>query len=202
MKKHWFLPETPDVLATLSRQADVTVTGMTAFAAWARGDAEQATLVRGAEHDADKVRRELAQQLRVAFTTPVDQEDLFTLSERLDAVLNMAKNLVRDADLIGLPPSATTAAMADEALAGVEHLRDALAAIPEDPTAATDHADKATKRGRHMEKLYSQALRELAGSDDLRAAFGLRDHLQDCLRVGERIELVADRIWYTVVKEQ
>ena len=34
MRLHWFLPETPDVLGTLATQADVTVRGLTAFAAW------------------------------------------------------------------------------------------------------------------------------------------------------------------------
>ena len=202
MKRHWFLPETPDVLGTLRRQAEVTQSGMASFGRWAHGEAAAGAAVHAAEHAADQVRRELAQQLRVAFTTPVDAEDLFTLSERLDAVLNMAKNVVRDADLLGLSPTATTAAMADEALAGVEHLGVALTALPADATAATRAADAATKNGRHMEKIYARAMREVAEMPDAHAALLARDHLADCLRLGERIELVADRIWYAVVKEQ
>lgn len=202
MRHHWFLPSTPDVLATLNRQVDVTVEGMGHYVRWAHGDAAAADQLRAAEHAADEVRRELAQQLQVAFTTPVDQEDLFTLSERLDAVLNMAKNVARDADLMGQRPTPTTAAMADEAAAGVGHLQVALRALSHDSQAATDAADAATKSGRHMEKRYAGAMRELAHSEDFGTALREREHLQDCLRVGERIELVADRIWYTVVKEQ
>lgn len=202
MKRHWFLPETPDVLGTLRRQAEVTTAGMTSFLQWAQGEPGAGDEVRMAEHAADRVRRELAQQLRIAFTTPVDAEDLFTLSERLDAVLNMAKNVVRDAELLGLSPTDTTAAMAAEACDGVGHLGAALAALTDDATAATEAADAATKNGRHMEKLYAQAMRDVAEMSDAHAALLLRDHLADCLRVGERIELVADRIWYAVVKEQ
>ena len=202
MKHHWFLPETPDVMGTLREQAAVTESGMAAFTQWARGQVSAGDEVRAAEHAADRVRRELSQQLRIAFTTPMDAEDLFTLSERLDAVLNMAKNVVRDADLLGITPSDATAAMADEALAGVSHLRAALTALPSDSDTATREADAATKNGRHMEKLYARALAQIADLSDTHAALLARDHLGDCLRVGERIELVADRIWYAVVKEQ
>lgn len=202
--KHWFLPETPDVLATLSRQADITCDGFAAFVRWAHssGDGEAAVAIFAAEESADEVRRSLAQQLRTAFTTPIDQEDLFTLSERLDAVLNMAKNVVRDADLLGMAPDATTAAMADAAREGVIELATALRAMPKNPTGATEHADAATRCGRTMEGLYSEALREVVHQSDPHAALIRHEHLQDCLKVGERIELVADRIWYSVVKAQ
>lgn len=202
MKQRWFLPETPDVLGTLNRQAEVTVSGMTAFLLWAQGDTTQSRILRDAEHAADTVRRELAQQLRLAFTTPVDAEDLFTLSERLDAVLNVSKNVVRDADMMGIGPSETTALMAQQAHDGVGNLVIAIAALHHEPTQATDAADAATKNGRRMEKLYSQAGRELAAATDFHAALLMREHLRGCLHVGERIELVADRIWYSVVKEQ
>lgn len=202
MKRHWFLPQAPDVLGTLNEQSRVTVAGMGAYAAWAEGDAGQAQAVRDAEHAADDVRRQLAQQLRVAFTTPVDAEDLFTLSERLDSVLNMAKNVVREADLLGQAPVPATAELAHESLAGVQALARAIAALPADPTTATEAADAATKHGRHMEKCYARAVAELLTDPDVRASMLLREHLRDCLTVGERIELVADRVWYAVVKEQ
>ena len=202
MKRHWFLPQTPDVLATLQRQTEITVSGMAAFVAWAEGDLEQGSVLRKAEHAADDVRRELAQQLRVAFTTPVDAEDLFTLSERLDAVLNKAKNVVRDAELMDVAPGEATAWMAHEAMFGVRHLAQALAAIPKDPQTATAEADAAVKNVRHIEKRYARAIRELPDGEDTHAMLLQREHFEDCLQVGERIERVADRIWYAVVKEQ
>ena len=202
MKRHWFLPQTPDVLGTLNRQAGITVKGMVAFAAWAAGDELQEDVLREAEHEADAVRRELAQQLRTAFTTPVDAEDLFTLSERLDGVLNRAKSTVRDAGLLDVEPREATSLMAAEALTGVQHLALALAAIPADPATATSEADAAVKNVRHIEKAYMRAIRVLPAEPDLPNALLLREHFHDCLKVGSRIELVADRVWYAVVKEQ
>lgn len=202
MNRRWFLPETPDVLGTLNRQAALTVAGMEAFAAWAAGDSDKGTVLREAEHSADKARRELSQQLRVAFSTPIDAEDLFVLSERLDAVLNMAKNVVREAALLSIQPGDATAAMAREALCGVRHLAVAFAALPKDTATATEQADAATKCGRHIEKRYVRAIRGLGMEPDLHRALLLREHFHDCLEVGERIERVADRVWYAVVKEQ
>ena len=201
MSKHWFLPETPDVLATLHEQTQVTLRGMSEFVAWAHGDFAHGAELRQAEHDADEVRRRLARELRSAFTTPVDQEDLFTLSERLDTVLNTAKNVVREAELLEVMPSPITASLADEALAGVQNLALAFDALLDDPDEATARADAATKCGRHMEKLYVRAIREVSGLADLHQAMPLREHYQRCLRIGESIELVADRVWYAVVKE-
>lgn len=201
MSKRWFLPETPDVLATLHEQAAVTRQGMSAFVAWAAGDTAQADVLRQAEHDADDVRRRLAQQLRNAFTTPVDQEDLFTLSERLDTVINMAKNVVREAELLGVDPTPITGRLADEALAGVDNLAAAFDALLDDPDVPTARADAATKCGRHMEKLYARGILEVSSLADFHEAVAMREHYQRCLRIGEAIELVADRIWYAVVKE-
>lgn len=201
MRSHWFLPETPDVLATLTAQADTTVAGITAFAAWAHGDAPQEAAVRTAEHEADRVRRELLGQLRRAFSTPVDQEDLFTLSELLDGVMNAVKNLVREAEVLDLAPDPPVAAMADELLTGVRNLRTALAHLVGDGDEATGAADAAVASERHMEKVYRQAMRDLLAQPDLRLVIARREVYRRALAAGELLAAAGDRVWYAVVKE-
>ncbi len=201
MRSRWFLPDTPDVLATLGRQAAVTLDGMTAFAKWGHGDASQESAVRAAEHAADEVRRTLARQLRAAFSTPLDQEDLYTLSERLDAVLNTAKNLVREAGALDLAPDPPLTRLIDLALAGAQHLAAALGALESDSDRATAEADAAIAAERQMEKSYRAAMRELLALDDLRSVVGRRELYRRMLEVGEREAAVAERVWYAVVKE-
>ena len=118
----WFLPETPDVIAMLQSQADITAEGMTAFAAWAAGEQSRAEDVRSAEHECDEVRRRLVDAVREAFTTPLEPEDLFQLSRDLDKVINGAKNTVREAEAMEVPPDQATAEMAVLLAEGVEHL--------------------------------------------------------------------------------
>ena len=201
MTKHWFLPQNPDVLQTLREQAEITLTGATAFAAWASGDAAREAQVRVCEHQADDVRRQLSVQLRQAFSTPVDQEDLFTLSERLDAVLNGLKNVVREADSSALEPDTPLAAMAEEIVKGVQHLRTAMQHLVKDIDVATREADAAVATERRMEKIYRYAMRDLLAEQDLRELVGRRELYRRTLEIGERVARVADRIWYTVVKE-
>ena len=201
MSKHWFLPQNPDVLQTLRQQADITLAGAIAFASWAGGDLAQQAQVRACEHEADKVRRQLSLQLRQAFSTPVDQEDLFTLSERLDAVLNGVKNVVREADSSQLEPDAAIAAMAGEIATGVQHLRTAMDHLDKDGDVATREADAAVSAERRMEKIYRDAMRGLLAVDDLREVLSRREFYRRTLDIGERLTRVADRVWYAVVKE-
>jgi hypothetical protein len=201
MRSHWFLPETPDVLGTLAQQADVTLSGMTAFTAWAGGDVAQEAAVRSAEHDADRIRRELQTQLRRAFSTPVDQEDLYSLSELLDAVMNAAKNIVREAEVLGLAPDQPVAEMAGCLLSGVGHLRVAFDHLAGDGDVATGEADAALAAERRMEKVYRHAMRDLLAAPDLREVVARRELYRRVLEAGELMSGVAERVWYAVVKE-
>ena len=201
MSKHWFLPQSPDVMDTLKAQADVTVAGATAFASWAGGDLAQGAQVRACEQRADEIRRQLSLQLRQAFSTPVDQEDLFTLSERLDAVLDALKNVVREADSCALEPDGAIAAMAGEIATGVQHLHTAIDHLATQGDVATREADAAASSARRMERIYRDAMRRLLGLDDLRAVVTRGEFYRRTLETGDRLTRVADRVWYAVVKE-
>jgi uncharacterized protein Yka (UPF0111/DUF47 family) len=116
-------------------------------------------------------------------------------------VLNRAKDVVREAGLLDLAPDAQVAAMADAAEDGVRHLAagfDALTGTGDEATAAASAAIAAERR---MEKAYRGAMRDLLADPDLRAVVARREIYRRVLEVGERIETVAERIWYAVVKE-
>lgn len=207
MKLPWFLPETPDVLGMLRAQADATVEGLQALVAWAAsgGDDAAADDVREAEHTADDRKRELRKALTEAFTTPLDAEDLYTMSERLDAVINGAKDAVREAEVMGIPPDDHVSAMADLLLEGVRHLRDAFAALAKDGTGAegpaTEAADAAVKAQRHLERAYRSAASALIDVDDLREVMARRELYRRISRVSDGVVEVAERVWYATVKE-
>jgi uncharacterized protein Yka (UPF0111/DUF47 family) len=202
----WFLPDSPDVLGMLRQQAALTIEGMDALVSWVSGDQAAADRVREAEHRADEVKRALRVALRDAFVTPVSQEDLYVLSERLDAVLGGAKDAVRESEVLAMapdPPMVTMAALLSE---GVGHLAEAfgrLAAHGGDDrgVAATDAADRAVKAQRQLEKTYRNAMRALLEIDDLRVVMGRRELYRRFSRISETIVQVADRVWYASVRE-
>src|SRR5207248_9537487 len=142
---HWFLPRTPDLIGLLEAQAAVTVKGMEAFTAWSAGDVARAGDVRAAEHEADDARRTVQVELRAAFSTPIDPEDIYELSQGLDVVLNAAKNAVREAEVMRITPDHALGEMASQATEGVRHIANALLVLTKGGDAATTEADAAIK---------------------------------------------------------
>jgi uncharacterized protein len=200
--KRWFLPETPDVLAMLRAQADLTVQGMDALKAWASGDPAAADQVRRLEHEADDRKRELRAALTMAFMTPLDPEDIFELSRGLDEVLDSAKNAVREAEVMRAAPDAAIAEMTTELAEGTRHIADAFAALSRgDIASATQAADAAVKSQRRLEHVYRAAMSALVDRNDLREVAARRELYRRLARTSDRLVDVAERIWYSALKE-
>lgn len=200
----WFLPESPDVIGMLQRQAEVTASGMTAFAAWAAGDGSRAPEVRAAEHECDDLRRQLVDAVRDAFTTPLEPEDLFQLSRDLDKVINGAKDTVRESEAMQFPPDAASAEMATLLCEGVDHLRDAFERLDgrrDRHGLATEAADAAVKSQRQLERVYRRAMGELLEVSDIRIVLGSRELYRRMTAMSDDVVSVADRVWYSRVKE-
>ena len=200
----WFLPESPDVIGMLQRQAEVTASGMRAFAAWAAGDDSRAPQVRAAEHECDDLRRQLVDAVRDAFTTPLEPEDLFQLSRDLDKVINGAKDTVRESEAMQFPPDAASAEMAVLLAEGVDHLSEAFGRLDgrrDRHGLATEAADAAVKSQRQLERVYRRAMGELLDVSDIRIVLGSRELYRRMTAMSDDVVSVADRIWYSRVKE-
>lgn len=212
MSNRWFLPETPDVVGMLQTQAEITVRGMDAFADWAAGDTARAEDVRTAEHECDEVRRTLVDAVSEAFTTPLQPEDLFQLSRDLDKVINGAKNTVREAEAMDFPPDRATAEMAVLLAEGVRHIRTAFTALgarggrasrtaAAATVSATEAADAAVKAQRNLERIYRTAAGDLLAVTDISVVVARREFYRRVSAISDDIVSVADRIWYSEVKE-
>lgn len=200
--RHWFLPQSADVLAMLGEQAAITVEGMEALVAWAGGEAAAADRLRKSEHRADAGKRELRKALTEAFSTPLEPEDIFELSRGLDEILNSAKNIVGEAEAMQTGPNAATAEMAAELAAGTRRLAEAIAMIARDDRAgATAVADRAVKDQRHLQHSYRTAMSALIEVEDIREIAARRELYRRLARTGDALADVAERIWYSVLKE-
>lgn len=196
------MPRTPDVIAALQAQAGITVEGMDALAAWAAGDAASADRVRECEHLADDRKRELRAALSEAFITPLEPEDLFELSRGLDIVMNSAKNTVREAEVIGRAPDPAMADLAEALAEGIHHLAAAFAALaPADSAPASTAADAALDSQRRVERIYRDAMSALIGVDDVHEVAARRELYRRLARASEHLVDVAERVWYSILKE-
>jgi uncharacterized protein len=201
-RRHWFLPETPDVLGMLREQTAITLDGMQALIAWSMGEPGAADRLRDCEHRADDRKRDLRAALTISFTTPLEPEDIFELSTELDRVLNSAKNAVREAEVMETTPDEAISEMATELAEGVRDLSDAfeqLAAGARD--AATDAANRAAKSQSRVEKVYRHSMSALVEVDDLREVAAKRELYRRLARTSDDLREVAERVWYSVLKE-
>ncbi len=196
------MPQAADVLGMLGEQAASTVQGVDALVAWARGEAAAGDRLRGLEHRADTQKRELRAALTVAFSTPLEPEDIFELSSGLDEILDAAKNIVAEAEAMQSTPDAATAEMAAELASGTRRLAAALSRFAaDDREAATAEADAAVKDQRHLQHTYRAAMSALVEVEDLREVAARRELYRRLARTGDVLVRVAERIWYSVLKE-
>lgn len=200
--RHWFLPQSADVLGMLNQQAVITVKGMEALAAWAGGEAVAADRLRQLEHEADKRKRELREALTEAFSTPLEPEDIFELSTGLDEILDSAKNIVGEAEAMHTGPNKATGEMATQLLEGTRRLAEALAIFARgDREGATAEADRAVKDQRHLQHSYRKAMSALVDVEDMREIAARRELYRRLARTGDDLARVAERVWYSVLKE-
>ncbi|HXG77408.1 MAG TPA: DUF47 family protein [Gaiellaceae bacterium] len=199
--KRWFLPEQPDVLGMLRRQLEVTTEGVDALVAWARGDTAQGDRIRALEHRGDEYKRELERALTTAFTTPLEPEDLYTLSRGIDWILNLAKDLVRESEVLQTPPDKPLAEMCERLAEAVHLVAEAVAQLGRSSEEATEKANQALRAQRQIEKVYRDAMAALVDVDDLREVMARRELYRRVARIGDVVVDVAERVWYAVVSE-
>jgi uncharacterized protein Yka (UPF0111/DUF47 family) len=201
VRRRWFLPETPNVLELLRHQLAVTSGALQSFEAWAGGDAAEAEAVRDAEHRADAAKWEVLDALRAAFVTPLEPEDLFTLSRGIDRIVNYARDLVNESEAMGTQPDAGIAEMAAPLSEAVRHIDAALAALESDGQEATAAANEAIAAERRLEQSYYRGMAALLELGDRQERIARRELYRRCFRIGEAVVDVAERIVYAVVKQ-
>lgn len=186
----------------LRAQAAVTVEGMEALVAWAQADTAAGDRVREREHAADELKGRLRDALTEAFTTPLEPEDLFQLSQGLDDILNHAKNTVREAEVMDAQPDRAIAEMAGQLAGGVRNLADAFDALGQRgrEDEATAAADRAIKEQRRLEHTYRRAMSDLIDVEDVREVTAKRELYRRLVRTSNRLAAVAERVWYSVLK--
>jgi len=198
----WFLPHSPDVLALLRDQVAATMAGLGAFARWAGGDTEAAIEVRDSEHRADDIKRELRSTLREAFVTALEPEDVFALSSGIDGLINQAKDLVRESEVMACAPDTALAEMAELLAAAAGDLDAAIARLGPGGGDAAEPADAAIKLARRTERVYRAAMGRLVAEQDLRELMARRELYRRCSRIGDSVVEVAERVHYSIVKER
>jgi uncharacterized protein len=168
---------------------------------WAGGDAGAAERLRQTEQRSDAAKRASLETLRAAFITPLDPEDVFALSRGIDWILDYTRDVVAEAEVMACPPDPVMATMAGCLSEAVGQIDDAVTHLGADNDAATEAADSAIGAERELERTYYRGMGALLAVQDRSERIARRELYRRCLRIGEVVIDVAERVVYAVVKQ-
>jgi len=123
-------------------------------------------LIRDYEKQADEIRRIMIDELNRTFVTPIDREDLYSLSRAIDDILDYAYFTVNEMEMLKVEPNEYLKEMADMLKLGAEEIHLAMERIENHPTVADSHAIRAKGIENRMEELYATAIADLFKNPD------------------------------------
>jgi uncharacterized protein Yka (UPF0111/DUF47 family) len=197
-----FFPASVDFYGLLLRHAECVHEGVWAFHNFLeKGRDEDAVRVRELEKEADEFRRRLRHEVFETFSPPIDREDLFYLSRRLDEIINYVKHALRDIQILGLTPSSNLIEMSAVLVQGAHHILEAIRLLPDRSAECGRHARAAKNCENDVTKIYQRGLQELFEMEDVREILKHREVQRHVTMVAERIDEVADVVLHIVIKE-
>jgi len=189
----------------LSRQAEFTVQGMEALKQYVKQpDTTLADRVRKIEEEADEVRRILIDELNRTFVTPIDREDIFSLSLTIDDILDYAKSTVDEMALLKVKPNPFMERMVSLLSDAAMEIYRGVLRLADHPNVANDHAVRAKALENRVESVYREALADLfQGPEDLQGVMEilkLREIYRHISNAADRGDAAANVIGDIVVK--
>jgi len=189
----------------LTEQSAFLVEGGEAIVAYMdKPSKKNAQAVRKIEKEADEIRRILIDELNRSFVTPIDREDIFTLSRALDDVLDYMDSIVNEMDILDVKPTDHLLKMAQMLYDASVELHMAMERLEHHPGVAENHAVRAKTIDNQMDTLYATALAELfrgpKNLDDIVVMLKLREIYRHMLHAVGSSDIAANAISDIVVK--
>jgi predicted phosphate transport protein (TIGR00153 family) len=168
------------------------------------GDKEAARRVKQIEKEADELRRIIAHELHRTFITPMDPEDIYSLSRTIDEIVDYADSTVEEMELFGIRGNDYLKQMVALVLEGAQEIHLAMIRLKDHPGVAGEHAARARSLENSVEAIYRHAVAQLfAGMHELKHVIeGLkyREVYRHLSNAADRYVEVADVIGHIVVK--
>ena len=185
----------------LSRQSSKTVEGLEALFAFAEdGTREKANSVRNLEREADELRRILIEELDKTFVTPIDREDIFSLSRAIDDIIDYANTTVDEMEIYGVKGDEHIKEMINILRKAARELDEAVKILKSYPKIASEHAVKAKAYENTMEKAYHVALADLFKGSDTVYMLKMREIYRHLSNAADRGDEAANIISSIVMK--
>ena len=185
----------------LTLQAAKTLDGLEAL--WnfvEEGTKEKANVVRHIEREADELRRILIEELDKTFVTPLDREDIYSLSRAIDDVVDYANTTVDEMEIYEVRGDEHIKEMVNILRKAAREINDGVKILRDYPKIASDHAVKAKAYENTMEKAYHMALAELFKGPDTIYMLKMREIYRHLSNAADRGDEAANIISSIVMK--
>lgn len=157
------------------------------------------------EKAADDVRRQLVEELRRTFVTPMDREDIHALSRNLDDVVDYAYTTTEEMEIFKIQPNESLHQLASMVQEGAMELHVGMLNLKDHPKAADQHAQRAKKLETYVERVYRQALADLfVPPEDISGVMEilkLREVYRHLSNAADRVDEAANILSDIVVKQ-
>jgi len=146
----------------LNEQSKKTLQGMKALETFMEAADEKSVIEVGwLEKEADETRRLLIEKLNISFVTPIDREDIFTLSRVVDDILDYCYSTVDEMVMLNVKPNAYLRSIVAVLGEATDQIHLAVLQLGKQPRDILEHASKAKRLENRVEDLYRKALSEL-----------------------------------------
>ncbi len=157
--------------------------------------------IKKAEEEGDRARRELINELVKSLITPLDRQDLFSLSNIIDEILDYSLNTVEEMVVYKLGPDFYLKKMIEKLSRGVAHLNYAVDKLFVDKNLSNTNVIAAKVIENEIEETYREALADLFENDNFHYVFKMREVYRHISNSADRISEAADIIGNIIIKE-
>ncbi|MEJ2747228.1 MAG: DUF47 family protein [Anaerolineae bacterium] len=203
--KRFLKPRQSNFIQLLIEQGEYAVLSVEALQAYFKKQSDKkSTKARQVEKEADEVQRILVHELQKTFVTPIDREDIFSLSRSIDNFIDYVYDTVEELEIFEIEVSDAVSEIAILLLEMANELHMALQRLLDHPGVAAEHARRVKSLENEVENAYRYNLAELfQGPEDMHQVMEMlkmREVLRHLSNAADQGDMAADVIMDIVVK--
>ncbi len=153
------------------------------------------------EHDADEYRRFIVDDLNQTFITPIDRKDIYSLSRSIDDVMDLAKIIVEEIEVLEVKPNQYMQMISNNLMHASSKLNDSIKHLKERPNLSREAAIRSNLLLNNLQHLYFEAIKDLSESDrEISYRFKLREVFHRLLELAKQIKSTNNILLDIIIK--
>lgn len=203
--KRFLKPKQDNFMGLLIQQGEYTIHIVDALQAYLKKQSDKkSTQARTVEKEADELERILVHELMNTFVTPIDREDIFSLSRALDNFIDYVYDTVEELEIFELDAPEPVIEIAGLLHEMATELHLAITQLIDYPGVAQEHARRVKHLENRVEDSYRLSLAALfQGPQDIHQVMEIlktREVLRHLSNAADQGDIAADTVMDIVVK--